>query len=563
MKDRDKTKEQLIKELDELRSKVAKLGRMENKDKQDNITGLVGIIDERIEIMNECFSSFVTNPAENIKNLTALCGKLLGATCALYNRLDGDMLYSAGQWQTPQDYNPVDKADGHICYDVIKRGGDEVFIMNNLLQSHYAKIDSNVSQYKLQTYIGMRVKSRGNSVGSICAVYQKNFIPNESDKKLLGIIASAIGVEEERKQAEEALKESEEKFRNLTENLNEVVYRADPDTMKATYVNNAIKSIYGYSAEEWLKDPTLWETTICSDDQERLFATLGKAHEKKENVVVEYRIMRKDGSLRWVADHITWQKDHQGKAVSLNGLMYDITERKKAEEALNLKSLELGTLTQDLRKMSAQLSEEDESSRRKFARILHEQVGQNLSAIKIQCSEILKEHCSGKPRMEKTISHILSILEDTVSSTRSLTSELYPVVLDRLGFIPAIGWYSDLILKPKELKVTTNIDEFVENLPTEYKLSLFRIVQEAFNNIIKHASATEVDIELKKVDKSIQLIIKDNGSGIDLKKIKKKKDKGIGLMLIKERALSLGGDSKVECVFDKGTKLLIEIPMKQ
>ena len=77
-------------------------------------------------------------------------------------------------------------------------------------------------------------------------------------------------------------------------------------------------------------------------------------------------------------------------------------------------------LTKDLRKMSTQLSKEDELSRRKFARILHEQVGQNLSAIKIQCSEILKEHCSDKPEMKKTISHILSTLEDTISSTRGI-----------------------------------------------------------------------------------------------------------------------------------------------
>ena len=112
----------------------------------------------------------------------------------------------------------------------------------------------------------------------------------------------------------------------------------------------------------------------------------------------------------------------------------------------------------------------------------------------------------------------------------------------RLGFIPAIGWYGDLILKPKKIKVTTDIDEFLESLPSEDKLSLFRIVQEAFNNIMKHASATEVYIELKKVNRSIQLIIKDNGIGCDMKKVEKKKDKGIGLMLIKERALSLGGD---------------------
>ena len=80
---------------------------------------------------------------------------------------------------------------------------------------------------------------------------------------------------------------------------------------------------------------------------------------------------------------------------------------------------------------------------------------------------------------------------------------------------------------------------------------------------MKHAFATDVEVELKKVNRSIQLIIKDNGIGCDLEKVEKKKDKGIDLMLIKERALSLGGDFKVECILKKGTRLLIEIPIKK
>jgi two-component system sensor histidine kinase UhpB len=215
-----------------------------------------------------------------------------------------------------------------------------------------------------------------------------------------------------------------------------------------------------------------------------------------------------------------------------------------------------------LRTLSAQLSHEEELSRRRFARILHEQVGQNLAAIKIVCKDAIDEHAFDKPKMKKVISQILTTLEDTIYSTRELTSELYPVVLDSLGFIPAIGWLVDLVLKPSYIAVFTDIDELVERFPSEDKLSLFRIVQEAFHNIIKHASATEVDIELKKIDSSIQLIIEDNGVGCDLEKIKNDKDKGIGLMLIKERVLSLGGDFKVEHIPENGTKLIIEVPMK-
>ena len=185
-------------------------------------------------------------------------------------------------------------------------------------------------------------------------------------------------------------------------------------------------------------------------------------------------------------------------------------------------------------------------------RILHEQVGQNLATLKIKCCNILEDTSSDTAEIKESIYDIIPILNDTIDSTRKLTSELYPVVLDVLGFIPAVSWLSGVILKPKKLKVTTNIDEFVESLPSEDKLSLFRIVQEAFQNIAKHAFATEVIFKLTKRGNRLSLSIKDNGVGFDLKKIKKKKGKGIGQMLIKERVLSLGGSLNVVSVLDQG-----------
>jgi PAS domain S-box-containing protein len=159
--------------------------------------------EERLTKMNECFLNFGADPLENINRLTALCGELLGAACALYNRLDRGMVNSWGQWNTPPDFNPIDKPDGHICYDVIKRGDDEALVVRNLPETHYAQTDPNVIPYSLQTYIGQGVKFGGVCVGSLCVVYQSDFIPSENDKKLLGIIASAIGVEERRKRVEE------------------------------------------------------------------------------------------------------------------------------------------------------------------------------------------------------------------------------------------------------------------------------------------------------------------------------------------------------------------------
>ncbi|WP_051273637.1 PAS domain S-box protein [Desulfotruncus alcoholivorax] len=164
--------------------------------------------EERITKINECFLTFTTDPDKNINLLTALCGELFGAASAVYNRLDNGLLCSWGQWRTPADYNPVDKPGGHICYDLIKRGGDQVLVLRNLPRTSYAKTDPNVVAGDLQTYMGQPVKLNNNYVGAICVVFKRDFIPTESDKRIMGIICSAIGVEEERKLAQIKLRQS-------------------------------------------------------------------------------------------------------------------------------------------------------------------------------------------------------------------------------------------------------------------------------------------------------------------------------------------------------------------
>ncbi len=174
---------------------------------------------ERIEALNRCFLDFGTDPTENIMRLTRLLGTLMQGTCALYNRIDDGLLCSIGQWQAPAGYNPVDKPNGHICYDLIMSNSDDIFYVPNLSKSLYAKTDKNVINYNLQTYLGKAVTCNGVHVGSLCVVFQDDFVPTEDDRRCLEIIAVAVGIEEERKQAGEDLSSSREKLRHLSLHL--------------------------------------------------------------------------------------------------------------------------------------------------------------------------------------------------------------------------------------------------------------------------------------------------------------------------------------------------------
>jgi PAS domain S-box-containing protein len=228
------------------------------RDKSGNVMKVIEILvditekkkgEERLKLLNECFLEFGTDPEENINRLVSLCGRLLGGACALYNRLDREMLCSLGQWNTPPDYNPVDSPEGHICYDVIRSESDDVTVIRNLPATRYAKSDPNVTRHKLLTYVGVPVTLGSAHVGSLCVVYQNDFAPGEDDKRLLWIIASAIGTEEKRRQAEESLKMLTHKVSLILDSTGEGIYGVDL-AGKVTFMNPAAARMLGYESEK-------------------------------------------------------------------------------------------------------------------------------------------------------------------------------------------------------------------------------------------------------------------------------------------------------------------------
>lgn len=137
-----------------------------------------------------------------------------------------------------------------------------------------------------------------------------------------------------RRRVEEVSAESDRKVKELAESLTEVVSRRDAHTFETTYVNKAIEKIYGYTVKEWLANPSLWEESIHPDDRKHAFETIQEAREKDKDFSYQYRIIKKDKMVRWVEDRVAWGKDDKGNTVSADGFLSDITEQKRAEEAL-------------------------------------------------------------------------------------------------------------------------------------------------------------------------------------------------------------------------------------
>jgi PAS domain S-box-containing protein len=286
--------------------------------------------EERLAKLTQTLLSFGPDPLVNINLLTGLVGELTNASSALYNRLEDQMLCSWGQWNVPTDYVAVDKPEGHICYELIRRGKAEPLVIRNLPGTPYAQTDPNVSKYGLQTYVGYPVKIGEEFVGSLCVVYQRDYEPSQDDLQLLSVAASAIGVEERRKYSEDALRDSEERYRLLFQSSPDVVFVLKGSSF--VDVSPAVRTVLGYEPEDVIGKPPWF---------------ISPQHQPDGTDSTEKAEMHISRALEQGPQHFDWlHKAKDGSPVdcsvslvayTLKGETYvqaivrDITERKRAE----------------------------------------------------------------------------------------------------------------------------------------------------------------------------------------------------------------------------------------
>lgn len=161
--------------------------------------------ERRLQRINDCLLNFGADPMENIAMLTQLVGETLKADAALYSRLEGKKLVTRAKWNTPEAFEPVDDAEGHICTDVIRRQQEAPLVIGRLEETAYAESDPNVKAFGLKSYMGKAVALQGQGIGSLAVVYGQEVHPTEEDQAFIGAAAAALRVEEERMQAEAGL----------------------------------------------------------------------------------------------------------------------------------------------------------------------------------------------------------------------------------------------------------------------------------------------------------------------------------------------------------------------
>ena len=353
----------------------------------------------------------------------------------------------------------------------------------------------------------------------------------------------------ERKSAEEAIHASEKKYRFLFNNNPLPMIMLSLPERDIVDVNEAAINHYGYSRDEFLSlDPRHMgprkSNGSCSTGAE-------KNIDPDPGLQKMEKHLKKDGSGITV-EIISSDFIYEGKPVRLM-LCNDISEKLKAEEGLK-RSYE------EIRRLASHLQDVREEERSAIAREIHDELGQQLTGLKMDLSWISKRVPTEKDAQAKQkIGAAFHLLDDTIKTVRKLATNLHPSILDDLGLLAAIEWQSQEF--EKRTGIRTSFDSSVGELdfPSSMTIGLFRICQESLTNVARYASAKQVRISFYPDQDHLVLKIADDGKGFDLEKVRIKKT--LGLLGMRERAMMMGAKLDICSQEGRGTSLLVRIPL--
>jgi PAS domain S-box-containing protein len=346
-----------------------------------------------------------------------------------------------------------------------------------------------------------------------------------------------------------SLKESEELFRQIAENISKVFWISGPLGSRMIYVSPAYEEIWGYSRDNLFEKPLSFLDAVYPADRSK--ALTGLKEQLRHQFEMEYRIIRADGEIRWIRDRSFPMRNEEGEVYRIVGFSEDITEQKQFEE-------ELKNSREQLRALSARMQLLQEEERTKIAREIHDEFGQALTALKIDLAWLGQRLLSDQDILHDKIEKMNHLIDATIETVRRISRELRPTVLDDLGLAAAIEWAIQEFQGRTSIECNLTVEPEDITLDSERSTAVFRILQEALTNIVRHSGATRVDIYLEKSDNRLSLEVRDNGRGITKNEIRD--PKSLGLIGIKERALLWNGEISIEGTAE-GTILMVKIPM--
>lgn len=366
-----------------------------------------------------------------------------------------------------------------------------------------------------------------------------------------GAISGVVGVAfdvTERRRAEDALRESETRLRTIIESEPECVKLVDHKGLLLDMNPAGLVMLQADGLQAIQGLPIL---DVVAPEHRAAFTALHDRVFQGRSGTLEFEIIGLKGRRRWVATHTVPLRDASGTIQAALGITRDITEARRAEEQIRASRAALRSLAtrqQDVR--------EDERTR--IAREIHDTLGQALTALKLQLSAAQEAAAKDAPALKTRLQETTLTVDDLVKSVRRIASDLRPPILDQLGLPAAVEWQAQDFTRRTGIRCEAAVLPTEGAISDELATSVFRIVQEALTNVLRHAGATRVDIELGTKGGCVALEINDDGTGIT--EAGTMGPGSLGILGMRERAAALGGVLEVTPRAGGGTRVAAWFP---
>lgn len=363
---------------------------------------------------------------------------------------------------------------------------------------------------------------------------------------------ATLGKQVEERKAEikhvvERLVSSEKKYKQLFENNPLPMMMLSYPALNIIDTNEAAIAQYGFSKEQFLrkniKDIQLSEDVLNFKDylNEDIAGYHGAGIWKHRKI---------DGSIIWVEIfvHGIFVDGLKMKLV----LAHNVTQKMEAENRQK-------EYIEQIRLLTGHLQEVREEERKNVARDIHDELGQQLTALKMEIAWLIRKSDGRDSDVTTRLTNLLDTLDGTMKTVRRICAALRPTVLDDIGLSAAMEWHIKQFQNATGINVIFAGFHETFDVPTDVKTALFRIFQESLTNVARHADAQEINVEVSTSDRYITMVISDNGKGFDMSLADQKRT--LGILGMKERSLTLGGEYTISSKPGKGTRVQVSIPI--
>jgi len=365
----------------------------------------------------------------------------------------------------------------------------------------------------------------------------------------IGVVATDIT---DRRVTEQALREQRTLLAEAQKIAGLGSWEWDPDTGRVAW-SEELYRIFGVTPQDVQPSFENYLERLHPEDRQQSGSMVASALIDNRPFSMLERVVRPGGELRYVRSQGDVVRNERGKPIKVLVACLDITDQRHSESALR-------QAAQDLHGLTRRLVQAEEAERRRLARELHDRVGQSLSALNINLDIISRDSQALPPALRQRLEDSLGLVDGTLQSIESVMADLRPPLLDEYGLAAALGWHAEEFSRRTgvQVAVADRTPDAAKGARPEAAVALFRIAQEALNNVLKHAQAKSVRINVSATDEELVLDVHDDGRGFDPRAARRGR---WGMTTMRERAEAAGGQLHVDATPGQGTRIHARVPL--